>query len=146
MTHADKGRYAAKHGTGEGPDERIAAAVRLKVREGKLACAEAERISADLGVMMAEVGRTLDLLEIRIDLCQLGLFGHPSGEKGRSVQPAASVAPELEAAIRSRLAEGRLPCAAAWAIAGERKTPRMAVSAACEALKIKIKPCQLGAF
>ncbi len=54
--------------------------------------------------------------------------------------------PELEKEIRSRLSNGRLPCAAAWEIAAERKIPRMKVSSACEALKIKIKPCQLGAF
>jgi len=146
MTHADKGRYAAKHGTGKVPDEKIAAAVRSKAKEGSLACAEAERISLDLGVAMAEVGRTLDLLEIRIDRCQLGLFGYPGEEKGRSIRPAAQVDPELEAAIRAALAAGRLPCTAAWQIAGRRKLPRMAVSAACEALQIKVKPCQLGAF
>jgi hypothetical protein len=144
MTHADKGRYAAKHGTGKGPDEKIAAAVRLKAGKGTLACADAERIAADLGAAMAEVGRTLDLLEIRIGSCQLGLFGH--SPEGKSVRPADQVAPELEAAIRSTLVGGRLPCAAAWGIAGQRKIPRMAVSAACEALKIKVKPCQLGAF
>ena len=146
MTHADKGRYAAKHGTDKGPDEKIAAAVRLKVQEGRLACGDAEKISADLGTAMAEVGRTLDLLEIRIDRCQLGLFGFPGQEKGKGVRPADQVAPELEAAIRGRLAGGRLPCTAAWKIAAEMKIPRMAVSAACEALKLKVKPCQLGAF
>ncbi len=146
MTHADRGRYAAKHGTGQGPDERIAAAVRPKARDGRLGCADAERIGAELDVPMAEVGRTLDLLEIRIDRCQLGLFGYPSGEKGKGVRPADQVTAELEAAIRGRLAAGRLPCTAAWEIAGTQKISRMAVSAACEALKIKVKPCQLGAF
>ncbi len=146
MTHADRGHYAAKHGKGQAPDERIAGAIRSKVQDGRLGCADAERISTDLGVPIADVGRTLDLLEVRIDRCQLGLFGYPSGEKGKGVRPADRVSPELEAAIRGRLAAGRLPCTAAWEIAGERKISRMAVSAACEALKIKIKPCQLGAF
>ena len=143
MTHSDAGCYAAKHGPGGSPDERIARVVREKVKEGELACAEAEGIVAALNVSLAEIGRTLDLLELRIGRCQLGLFGYP---EGKAVRPAAAVAPDFEAAIRGRLAVGRLPCKAAWEIASERKVARMEVSFACEALKIRIKPCQLGAF
>jgi hypothetical protein len=76
MTHADKGHYAAKHAPGQRPDEKISVLVRSKVEEGKLPCADAERIGADLGATMAEIGLTLDLLEVRIRRCQLGLFGY----------------------------------------------------------------------
>ncbi len=145
MAHSDAGRYAAKHGKGGGPDEKIATAVRAKLTAGELACAAAERISGDTGTTMAEVGRTADLLEIRIGGCQLGLFGYDA-PGGRIVQPAVGVEPALEAAIRGRLSDGRLPCSAAWEIAADRKIPRLNVSSACEALKIKVKPCQLGAF
>ncbi len=93
---------------------------------------------------MAEVGRTLDLLEIRISRCQLGLFGYAA--EGKIVRRENPVIPELEKAIRSRLSDSRLPCAAAWEIAAEWKIPRMKIASACEELKIKIKPCQLGAF
>jgi hypothetical protein len=143
MTHADAGRYSAKHEPGMSPDEKITAAVRQKAAEGELACAEAERIGAALGVPLAEIGRTLDLLELRIGRCQLGLFGYPGG---KSLHPAALVTPELDAAIRGRLSDGRLPCKAAWEIAAERKVTRMEISSACETLKLRIKPCQLGAF
>jgi hypothetical protein len=143
MTHSDAGRYSAKHEPGGSPDERIARAIREKAAEGEFACAEAERIGAALKVSLAEIGRTLDLLELRIDRCQLGLFGYPAG---KAVRPAAAVALDFDAAIRGRLADGRLPCKAAWEIAAERKVARMEVSSACEALKIRIKPCQLGAF
>ena len=143
MTHKDAGRYATKHAPGGSPDERIAGAVREKAAEGELACAEAEQIGAALSVPLAEIGRTLDLLELRIGRCQLGLFGYP---EGKAVHPAAAVAPNLDAAIRGRLADGRLPCKAAWEIAAERKVARMEVSSACETRKIRIKPCQLGAF
>jgi hypothetical protein len=143
MTHSDAGRYAAKHKPGETPDKRIVEVVRKKAAAGELACAEAERIGITLAVSLEEIGRTLDLLEIRIGRCQLGLFGYP---EGKTVPPATAFASDLEAAIRARLAEGRLPCKAAWEIAVERKLARMAVSSACEALKIRIKPCQLGAF
>jgi hypothetical protein len=144
MTHSDKGHYAAKHGLGASLDKKIAAAVREKAAEGKLACADAERIGIDIGAAGEEIGRTADLLEIRISRCQLGLFGYEPA--GRCVQAAEGVAPALEEAIRSRLAGGRLSCAAAWDIAGRMKIPRIQVASACETLKIKIKPCQLGAF
>jgi hypothetical protein len=144
MTHADAGHYAAKHGPGGNLDEKIAVAIRGKVQEGKLGCVEAERIGAQIGVPLAEVGRTIDLLEIRMSGCQLGLFGY--APEGKTVRPAKTVTPELEGAIRGRLAGGKLPCAAAWEIAAGLKIPRMKVSSACEVLKIRIKPCQLGAF
>ncbi|MHB8769945.1 MAG: hypothetical protein ACYC7J_03025 [Syntrophales bacterium] len=144
MTHSDAGRYAAKHQNGK-LDEGIVAAVRANLAAGELACVAAERIAAELGVTMAEVGRTADLLEIRIGRCQLGLFGYDA-PGGRTVQPAAAVEAGLEAAIRAGLADGRLSCATAWKIAGDRKLPRMEVCSACEKLKIKVKPCQLGAF
>jgi hypothetical protein len=142
MAHKDAGHYAAKHGPGVSPDERIAGMVREKAVAGELACYEAERIGLTLGVSLAEVGRTLDLLELRIGCCQLGLFGHPGG---KAVRPAAGD-PDLEEAIRVRITGGRLSCQAAWEIAAGRKLARTAVSSACEALKIRIKPCQLGAF
>ena len=145
MTHADAGRYSAKHPPDGTIDEKIAAAVRGKVAKGEIACADAERIGAELGAALGEVGRTIDLLEFRISRCQLGLFGYDTAG-GRVVRTDERVEPGIEASIRSRLAGGRLPCAAAWEIAAEMNIPRMKVSGACEALKIKIKPCQLGAF
>ena len=144
MTHSDAGRYSAKHEPGRSPDEKIAGAVRKKAAKGALSCAEAERIGAALDVKLEEVGRTLDLLELRIDRCQLGLFGY--GPERKAVHPAESVAPDLGEAIRGRLADGRLPCKSAWEIASEFGITRMEVSAACETQKIRIKPCQLGAF
>ncbi len=83
-------------------------------------------------------------MEIEISKCQLGLFGY-SPEK-MVVKAAEAVQPDLEKAIRSALMNDRLPCAAAWSIAETSGMPKMAVSSACEALKIKVKPCQLGAF
>jgi hypothetical protein len=146
MTHSDAGRYAAKHEGHKGPDEKIAAAIRSKVKEGEFACSDAERVSQEQGVEMPEVGRSLDLMEIRINRCQLGLFGYPGKAKGKLVQSGDPVDPKIEKAIRNRLSSGKLPCRAAWEIAAEWKVTRMKVSSDCETLKIKIKPCQLGAF
>jgi hypothetical protein len=44
------------------------------------------------------------------------------------------------------MTDNRLPCLAAWEIAEKLGIKRLDVCAACEHLRIKIKPCQLGAF
>jgi hypothetical protein len=97
---------------------------------------------------LSEVGVAVDFLETRITKCQLGLFGYPRERfpEGRAVEAAEEASPDIEAAIRGCLVEGRLPCKSAWEIAAERGIPKMAVAAACEKLKIRVKPCQLGAF
>ncbi|HQP24568.1 MAG TPA: hypothetical protein PLP16_05335, partial [Smithellaceae bacterium] len=76
--------------------------------------------------------------------CQLGLFGFDRNQK--RVPAAETVSPDLEAAIRKAMIDNRLSCQAAWEIADRLKIKRLDVCAACENLKIKIKPCQLGAF
>jgi hypothetical protein len=125
-------------------DERIAAIVRERAKEGTLGCAEAFRIAEELGVAPLVVGEVADGVDIRLVRCQLGLFGY--GERKRIVKPAESVSPELERIIREGLVEGRLPCTTAWAIAARLSLPKMDVSNAAEKLGIRIKPCQLGAF
>lgn len=115
-----------------------------QAQEGRLACALAFKVAAELKHPAAEVGRAMDRLGLRIVKCQLGLFGYAPEKK--IVQPAAAVRPDMEAAIRARLENGRLACRDAWDIARTLKVPKMGVSAACDALKVKITPCQLGAF
>ncbi len=92
----------------------------------------------------AEIGAAADRMNVRLTACQLGLFGYVPDKK--IVSPAAVVAPELEHAIRAKLVEGRLACRDAWALALAFRLEKLALSAACEALGVKIKPCQLGAF
>jgi hypothetical protein len=92
----------------------------------------------------AAIGAAADRLGIRLVKCQLGLFGYSPQKK--IVQAPAAADPALETAIREKLENGRLACRHAWEIAAALHVPKMAVSAACEAMQIKIKPCQLGAF
>jgi len=144
MTHEDAGNYAAKHPAGTAPDPTIADAVREDASEGSVSCAAAHAIAGDLGVSPAEIGRTIDLLQLRIVKCQMGLFGyHP---RKKIVEPATSITPELRDAITTAATNGRIPCLTSWEIAGKFHLPKMAVAAACEALGIKIGSCQLGAF
>jgi len=148
MAHEDAPHYSRKHPPGEQADPRLAEAVRKKAGAGRgtISCRAAFEIVSESGVDPSGVGRTIDLLEVRLVACQLGLFGYPSKEGGKAVEPAAAVSPELEKAIRERLADGRLACADAWAIADSRGLKRIEVAAAAEKLGIRIKPCQLGAF
>jgi len=144
MTHGDKGNYKAKHSSASRLDQNIARALDKKTADGKITCADASNTAAELGVTMKEVGVAIDLMEIELSKCQLGLFGY-SPQK-MVVKPAEAVQADLDKAIRGALVNDRLPCAAAWSIAKTFGIPKMAVTSACESLKIKVKPCQLGAF
>jgi hypothetical protein len=112
--------------------------------KGELPCAVAFEVAQELRVLPDAVGQAADLLELRLVKCQLGLFGYRP-EKS-IVKPAASVSPELERAILAGLVNDRLPCKTAWDIAEQLGIQKMKVSGACDAMGIKIKPCQLGAF
>jgi len=144
MTHEDAGHYAAKHPAGTRPDPDLAEAVRAKCTEGAITCSAAHAIAATHGVAPAEVGRTIDLLEGRIHRCQLGLFGY--APQKRIVTPAERVSAAMAAAIEAGGHDGRLTCRVCWQIAERLDVPRMRVAEACEALGIKIRACQLGAF
>ena len=143
MTHEDAGHYAAKH-SGAKLNEKIAEKVREKMSDSSLPCGAAHAIASALKVKPSEVGMTLDLLEVRIGKCQLGLFGY--GEKKRIVKPADEVSPELENKINALLVDGRLPCRAAWDIAEKFKMKKLDLANACEKLKIKLNACQIGSF
>lgn len=144
MTHENAGDYAAKHQPEKKLNHKIADALKLRSQNCRISCASAHKIADNLNVPPSEVGVAADLLEIRINRCQMGLFGY-TPEK-RIVKQAESVYVELEKDIRKSLVNSRLPCAAAWKIAGKFGISKMEVSSACESLKIKISACQLGAF
>jgi len=115
-----------------------------RVKGGNLACAVAFDIAKSLDTSAAAVGLTADLLNLRLAKCQLGLFGYASGKK--MMKPLENVDADLKVAITAELKEGYLPCIKAWEISRRFKLPKLSISGACEVLKIKIKPCQLGAF
>ena len=147
MTHEDKGKYAAKHASGTALNEKIAEAVREKTSDGRIACGTCENISKDLGVEIREVGLTADLLERKITTCQLGLFGYAGkANHGKDIQVADSVTEEMKSTLREATENGKVACASVWAIADQAGAKRKEVSSACETLKLKIGPCQLGAF
>jgi hypothetical protein len=147
MTHIEQGKYRGKHADDTKLDERIAEEIRQAQKEEKLSCAAGSRIAENLGVSMEEVGVTADLLEIKVEQCQLGLFGYGRTKGKHSIiEPPESVPADLEKAIRDAVADERLPCLVAWNIADKHHLTKKAVCAAADRLGIKSSKCQLGVF
>ena len=143
MARKDKGQYSAKH-PGVSVKKEVAETLKKKKVDGAMTCPLAFQSAGEHNLSPAEIGQALDILEIPLSKCQLGLFGY--SPVSRIIQPAESIAEGLEAAIRVAMSDGRLPCAAAFQIAADFKLAKIRVSSACEKLKIKISACQLGAF
>ncbi|NNF98277.1 MAG: hypothetical protein HKM93_02775 [Desulfobacteraceae bacterium] len=144
MTHADAGHYKKKHPEGTPLSPEIADPLRQKTRDGCVTCAQAHDIAKTGKKPPRDVGMSMDLMELRLTACQLGLFGY--GPKQKKVSPAATVSADLADAIEKKTRSGRISCESTWDIAEQLGIPKMAVAAACETLKFKISPCQLGAF
>lgn len=144
MTHDNSQKFSGKHGPDATVDNLIKDNILEKAKGGKLPCAVAFKIADEVNKPPAEIGKTVDLMNFRLVKCQLGLFGYTPAKK--IVKPKSPDNPRLEDAIRAALADEKLSCRDAWEIARKFQVAKMTVSAACEALNIKIKPCQLGAF
>jgi hypothetical protein len=137
-------QFSEKYGPDTKPNGSIRDLILKREQNGELPCAVAFEIAKDIGISPSEVGKNVDLLNLRLVKCQLGLFGYQP--KKKIVKSLPTVAQELKEAIREELVEEKLSCAKAWHIASRLKIPKMKISGACEAMGIKIKPCQLGAF
>lgn len=144
MTHEDRGHYAKKHPADRKVKPEITQAVKQKSSDGEISCVAAHKIAAGLEVSPEEVGFGIDLLEVRIVKCQLGLFGYRPEKK--VVKPAESVSETLEKTLKEATLDGRLSCSTVWDIAQRLGMAKMKISSACEALKIKLISCQLGAY
>jgi hypothetical protein len=144
MTKKNANRYADKHGKDIRINPLLAEIIKKKVSKGKLPCAVAFKIAEETGVSPAEVGINLDLLEIKLSKCQIGIFGYEKDSK--IVKAISAVSEDLEKAVRENLKDGKLACREAWNIAERLGIGKIDVSSACDGLGIKISPCQLGAF
>ena len=141
----DKGKtYSAKHGPDEKPDTSIKNEILKKTKNKKIPCAVAFEIAKTLQMSPEKVGKTADLMNFKLTKCQLGLFGYQPQKK--IVKPQDSINADVKDAVSAALVQGRLSCQSAWDIASRLHTSKMTVSGACEAMGIKIKDCQLGAF
>lgn len=145
MSHKDAGNYQAKRADGGTADPAVAKSVRDLSRNGEIACADAHGISGKFGINPGEVGVVIDLMEIKIIRCQLGLFGYEESKRN-IVAPAVVVSSDLRNRIMNDSTESRISCISLWQIADELGVAKMEMTAASEALGLKICNCQLGAF
>jgi hypothetical protein len=143
MTHEAAGNYAGKR-HGMELNEMIATRIKEKISENTISCAEAHSIAVKLNADPADVGTTIDLLEVRINKCQLGLFGY--GKQKNIPALSDKINSVIESTIKSSLVNRRLTCSTAWEISKRFNISKTMVAAACEAMKIKKSACQLGAF
>ena len=139
-----KSRFSEKYGPDEIPDPLIKEQILKRTKKDEIACAVAFEIADKLSVKPSEVGKTADLLEYRLVKCQLGLFGYKPGHSIVEAKLPENV--KIVEAIKDGMVNDRLPCKTAWEIAARLNVHKMTISSSCEAMNIKIKPCQLGAF
>jgi hypothetical protein len=144
MSKDNRSSFSEKHGGSMPPEAGLAAEIQRRAKNASLACAVAFDIAADLGKSPAEVGKAADLLNLRLEKCQLGLFGY--GTRRKIADPRPPSDETLAEAIRQGKVDDRLPCKTAWEIAARFKVSKLSIGNACEFMGIKIKPCQLGAF
>ncbi len=136
--------FSEKHGPDAKPDKSIKDEMLKQTKNKAVPCAVAFEIAKVLQVSPDAVGKTADLMNFKLTKCQLGLFGYQPHKK--IVAPQDSIKEDLKDAISDALVQGRLSCEHAWDIASRLHVSKMTVSGACEAMGIKIKDCQLGAF
>jgi hypothetical protein len=144
MTKNFENNYTDKHVQKQPLNPELAEIIKKKTIEAKMPCAVAFKIAQETNLPTAEVGTALDLLEIKISKCQLGIFGY--GKDNKFIKPMETVTETLQKAINDNLKGGKLGCREAWNIAEKLEISRMDVASACDTLRIKISSCQLGAF
>ncbi len=137
-------KFVEKHGPDAKPNSLIKNEILKRTHNNEVPCAVAFEIAKELQESADAVGMTVDLINYRLVKCQLGLFGYQP--KKKIVTPQPTVTEDLKDAISEALVQGRLSCKSAWDIATRFEVHKMKVSGACEAMGVKIKHCQLGAF
>ena len=136
--------FSTKHGPDEKPDTSIKNEILKKTKNEKIPCAVAFEIAKVLQISPEKVGKTADLMNFKLTKCQMGLFGYQPKKKIVNLQD--NIKEDVKNAVSDALPHGRLSCKQAWDIASRLHVGKMTVSGACEALGVKIKDCQLGAF
>ena len=124
--------------------DNLKAALAPFTAEKQISCRKAHDIALTTGSTPETTGSHLDELKIRINTCQLGLFGY--GTQKKNLNPDIEVPDSLSRALQKRVNEGVISCLACWECAESENISRIDIGSACDQLGIKIKPCQLGAF
>jgi hypothetical protein len=128
---------------------KIKESMEIYPEKGRMPCPVAHYIASYLQIEPLEVGKAADALGIVLYQCQLGLFGY--GRKGESsykiLGRKVELTEEILDRIRRKASKDRtISCRDLWSIADETGVVRAEIGNAADALGLKIKPCQLGAF
>ncbi len=119
-----------------------------KSKDSIMACAMAFDCADILNQTRQKTGIFLDKLHIRLDKCQLGLFGYGGdkmkGKKFLELTDSESI--QIKSIIEGNVKDGIVTCSEIWDLAEESGTGKKKISTYCEKNGIKIKGCQLGAF
>jgi hypothetical protein len=143
MTHEDAGHYARKQKDGKN-DPAMAEALARRAQGTSITCAAVHAAAREMGTEPSLAGMQVDLMELRLTACSLGLFGY--GDEANRLTPMSSVPEALGQGLRAASRDGRISCLDCWNLADDMNLSRKEVAAACETLGLKIRPCQLGAF
>ena len=137
-------RFVEKHGPDATPNRIVKNEILKRTDKNELPCAVAFEIAEALQAPPDAVGMTADLMDYKLVKCQLGLFGYRPQKK--IVKSQDPIAEDLKNTVSDALDQGKLSCKSAWEIASRFKIHKMKISGACEAMRVKITRCQLGAF
>lgn len=125
-------------------NETIREALTPYIQKQEITCANAHRVGSGLNVDPIKIGKQLDILGCKIIECQLGLFGY--GRDKKKLNPGITVPDGLDRQIDAVQDNGTISCAQCWDMAKRLKISRLDMGSVCEKKKVRIKPCQLGAF
>ena len=145
MTHEDAGHYAKKH-QGIEIDKTIEEKLKKNAENEKISCPIIHSIAKELSITPEKAGIQTDLLELRLNCCQLGLFGWEGEPSGKLIDKSIQITDALEQELKTTTKDNRITCLECWDIAKILKLKRVDIASACESKGIKIKKCQLGAF
>ncbi len=145
MTHEDAGHYAKKH-QGKKIDKTVEEKLKKNARHGNIPCPMVHAVAEELSITPESAGIQADLLELRLNCCQLGLFGWEGKPSHKLVDKNVQVSNALDAELDREVKDNRITCLGCWDIAKKLKIKKVDVASACEKKGIKIKQCQLGAF
>lgn len=135
----------AQYPANEAADQAIAAKLEVASNADKrIACRAVHDIANEIKCSPSKVGQTADLIEVRINRCQLGLFGR----KDSNIQllSKGDISQEISTVIEAAVSNGKIACLVCWQIADKLNLSRLEMGAVCDALEVKVSPCQLGAF
>lgn len=144
MSESKRKPYSQKHDPNLRPDSRIEKEMKKRDASREIPCALAFEIAEGLGVEPEDIGRTADVLDIPLVKCQLGLFGYQPDNK--IIRAEDTTNREIKNAVIESSHNHRLSCEKAWQIADRFNISKRTVGNLCQANRIKIKDCRLGAF